>query len=87
MIVQLSALEVVHVPAPPLAVTVYPVIGVPPVFEGANHDTVALPPPELPPAAVTPVGWPGGVASVTLAVPEYEPVKPPPVALVPNSAT
>jgi len=43
-------------------VTVYPVIGDPPVAEGAVHDTVAWP---FPAVAFTAVGAPGGAAGVT----------------------
>ena len=44
------------------AVTVYPVIAVPPVFAGALHDTVTW---VFPATAFTPVGTPGAEAGVT----------------------
>lgn len=47
---------------PGLAVAVYAVIAVPPLFAGALNITVAL---AFPAMAVTPVGAPGTVAGVT----------------------
>ena len=53
---------VVAVAPPGVAVTVYPVIGEPPLLAGAVHDTWAWP---LPATAVTAVGEPGIVVGVT----------------------
>jgi hypothetical protein len=47
---------------PMYGVTVYDVIGLPPLEAGAVHDTVACPAPAV---AVTPVGAPGAAAGVT----------------------
>ena len=53
----------VSTPPTGLDVTVYPVIGAPPVLAGAANDTVAC---AFPAMAVTPVGAPGAVANTTL---------------------
>ncbi len=53
--------EIVAVAPPGLAVTVYDVIGLPPVEAGATHDTVAD---VLPATAVTDVGAPGTVGAL-----------------------
>jgi phosphoribosylcarboxyaminoimidazole (NCAIR) mutase len=53
---------VTHVAPPGEAVTVYPVIGLPPSEDGAIHMTSAE---ALPAVAVTPVGAPGTVAGTT----------------------
>jgi hypothetical protein len=60
--VQLSATVVVQVLEPGLEVTVYPVMALPPLKEGAVQETKAE---AFPAAAVTPVGEPGTVAGVT----------------------
>ena len=52
---------VVHVFAVPLDVTVYPVMGEPPLLAGASHDTVTCP---LPATPVTPPGAVGTVRGV-----------------------
>ena len=52
--------EIVAVAPPGVAVAVYEVIGEPPLFEGATHDTVAAP---FPATAVTAVGAPGTVGA------------------------
>ena len=62
---QLSAPVVVHEPAPPLAVTVYPVIELPPLLAGADHETVACAPGTLVPTAETAVGAPATPSGVT----------------------
>ena len=50
---------------PPMeGVTVYPVIGSPPLFDGALHDKVTEPSPAVP---LTAVGAPGTVAGVMAA--------------------
>jgi hypothetical protein len=72
--VHVVAPVVVQVALPGEEVTVYPVMGVPPVLAGAVQETtswfVAVPA-----APVTPVGTPGTVAGVRLALgPEAEPV-------------
>jgi hypothetical protein len=63
--VHVVAPVVVQVLAPGLDVTVYPVMGVPPVDAGAVHDTGAEA--FWPPVAVTPVGADGGPAGVAAA--------------------
>jgi hypothetical protein len=60
---ELVPLAVIGVPPPAgVAVTVYPVIGEPPLSLGAVKLTVALP---LLPLALIPVGTPGAIAGVT----------------------
>ena len=56
--------DVVAVAPPGAAVTVYPVIGEPPLLTGAVHDTTATP---FPAEAVTAAGAPGTVLGVTAA--------------------
>jgi hypothetical protein len=60
--VAVNAPVVVAVAPPGVAVTVYPVIGEPPLLAGAVHDTAAW---LLPAMAVTAVGAPGTVEGVT----------------------
>ena len=63
--VAVRAPVVVALTPPGMAVTVYPVIGEPPLLTGAVHDTWAWP---LPAVAVTPVGAPGIVELGVTAV-------------------
>src|SRR5664280_1735427 len=58
--VAVRAPPVVAVAPPGVAVTVYPVIGEPPLLAGAVHDTTAW---ALPAVAVTPVGAPATVTA------------------------
>ena len=62
--VAVNAPAVVAVKLPGVDVTVYPMIGEPPLDDGATQLTVACP---LPPTAATLVGAPGGAAGVTAA--------------------
>ena len=61
------------------AVTVYPVIGKPPLLAGAVHDTTATP---FPAEAVTAVGTPGTVLGVTAALADDAREVPPALAAV-----
>jgi hypothetical protein len=54
--------EVVQVNEPGVDVTVYPVVGLPPVEAGATHDTAAC---AFPDTADTDLGTPGVVAGTT----------------------
>jgi len=54
--------DVVQVNEPGVDVTVYPVVGLPPVEEGAIHDTAAS---AFPDTADTDLGTPGVVAGTT----------------------